>query len=182
MQKITDKNYSEIIEQDNISGILFYGINFSWYDFWWKKLSDCKFEKCNLSNVMVRSTTFNNIAFVNSKIMWMKFVDINHFLSNFSFSDCNISLCSFYWVNLKNTIFKDSEIKESDFTNANLENASFDYCDLEKSIFSNTNLKNANFVWSYNFSINPATNKLSKTKFSRDNAIWLLTYLDITIE
>jgi hypothetical protein len=29
MQKITDKNYSEIIEQDNISGILFYGINFS---------------------------------------------------------------------------------------------------------------------------------------------------------
>lgn len=182
MQKITDKNYWETMKMDNISGIHFYGINFSGFDFWWKNFNDCKFEKCNLSNIWLRNTTFNNVDFDHSKIMWLKFVDLSHFLSHFSFSDCNISLSSFYWVNLKNTIFNDSEIKETDFTNSNLENASFNYCDLEKSIFSNTNLKNTSFIWSYNLSIDPTRNKLSKTKFSRENALWLLSYLDIVIE
>jgi len=182
MIKITDKNYSDVIEQDIISDIHFYWINFSLYDFWVKKFNDCIFEKCNLSNIPLRSTTFNNVEFVNSKIMWLKFVDINSVLSNFSFSDCNILLSSFYWSNLKNTKFNDCEVKECDFTNANLENAIFAYCDLEKSIIFNTNLKNTNFIWSYNFSIDPTKNKLSKTKFSRDNAIWLLSYLDIVIE
>lgn len=182
MQKVTDKNYLDIINQNTVSDIHFYWVNFTWFDFWSKKFNDCKFEKCNLSNINLRNTTFNNIVFDHSKIMWMKFVDLSHFLSNFSFSDCNISLTSFYWMNLKNTQFNDSQIKETDFTNANLENASFNYCDLEKSIFANTNLKNTNFVWSYNFSINPTTNRLSKTKFSRENAVELLSYLDIIIE
>lgn len=182
MQKITDKNYEEFMNLDNISWMHFYWINFSWHDFWWLKFSDCKFEKCNLSNVSLRNTTFNNISFEKSKIMWLKFLDINQFLSNFSFSDCAISLSSFYWLNLKNTIFNDSEIKESDFTNTNLEWANFNYCDLEKSIFWNTNLKNTSFIWSYNLSIDPTKNKLSKTKFSRENALWLLSYLDIVIE
>jgi len=114
--------------------------------------------------------------------MWLKFVDLNKFLSNFSFDDCNISLASFYWVNLKNTNFNDCEIKESDFNNADLENVNFNYCDLEKSIFVNCNLKKTNFIWSYNFSIDPTINKLNKTKFSRENCLGLLSNLNIIIE
>lgn len=182
MNKITEKDFKDIINGEKISDKHFYQINFSWNDFSWKTFNDCIFEKCNLSNINLRGTTFNNIEFKSSKVMWLKFVDLNHFLSNFNFSDCNILLSSFYWVNLKNTNFDDCEIKESDFTNWYLENTNFNYCDLEKSIFVNCNLKNTNFIWSYNFSINPTINKLNKTKFSRDNCIWLLTNLDIIIE
>lgn len=182
MKKVLESNFKEIINQEKISDINFYWINFSSYNLSWKVFSDCIFDKCNLSNINLRSTTFNNIEFKNSKIMWLKFVDLNHFLSSFNFSDCNISLTSFYWMNLKNTDFNDCEIKESDFNNANLENVNFNYCDLEKSIFANCNMKKTNFIWSYNFSIDPTINKLNKTKFSRENCLWLLSNLDIIIE
>lgn len=182
MEKETGKNLNKIFEKNQISDMHFYWINFSVYDFSWINFINCKFEKCNLSNIALNSTTFNNIDFINSKIMWLKFVDINHFLSNFNFYDCNISLSSFYGLNLKNISFEDSEIKETDFTNTNLENSNFNYCNLEKSIFSNTNLKNTNFIWSYNFTIDPNLNKLVKTKFSRENCIGLLNYLDIIID
>ena len=182
MDKRKENNSKEIIDLDKISNIHFYWVNLSWINFSWKTFNDCIFEKCNLSNIELKDTTFNSIEFNNSKIMWLKFVDINHFLSNFEFNDCNISLSSFYWLNLKNTNFNDCEIKETDFNNSNLENVNFNYCDLEKSIFANCNLKKTNFVWSYNFSIDPTINKLNKTKFSRENCVWLLSNLDIIIE
>ena len=84
--------------------------------------------------------------------------------------------------NLKNTNFDDCEIKESDFNNSDLENANFNYCNLEKSLFVNCNLKKTNFIWSYNFSIDPNNNKLNKTRFSRENCIWLLNNFDIIID
>ena len=182
MNKIIENNFIEILNQENISNNHFYWINFSWNNFSWKVFNDCIFEKCNLSNIDLRATTFNNIQFKNSKIMWMKFVDLSHFLSNFNFTDCNISLSSFYWMNLKNTDFNDCEIKEIDFNNTNLENVNFNYCDLEKSIFANCNMKKTSFIGSYNFSIDPTINKFNKTKFSKENCIWLLNNLDIIID
>lgn len=182
MEKITDNKFIEILNKEEISNIYFYWINFTWKNFTWKNFNNCIFEKCNLSNIDLRATIFNNIEFKNSKIMWLKFVDLSHFLANFNFSDCNISLSSFYWMSLKNTNFNDCEIKESDFNNTDLENVKFNYCDLEKSIFSNCNMKNTSFIWSYNFSIDPTINKLNKTKFTRENCLWLLNNLNIIIE
>jgi uncharacterized protein YjbI with pentapeptide repeats len=182
MEKVLNNNVNDILRLDEISNKQFYWIDFSAYDFSWKKFNDCAFEKCNLSNIAVKNTSFNNISFVNSKIMWCKFVDLNHFLSNFNFKDCNISLSSFYWLNLKNVYFEDSEIKETDFTNANLEGSKILYSDLEKSIFLNTNLKKTDLTGTYNFSINPNLNKLEKTKFSREYSIWLLQYFDIILD
>lgn len=182
MDKITENKYINIITWEKISDIHFLWINFTWIQFTWKVFSDCIFEKCNLSNIDLKSTTFNNIEFNNSKIMWLQFVDLNHFLSSYNFNDCNISLSSFHWVNLKNTIFNDCEIKESVFNSTNLENVNFNYCDLEKSIFVNCNMKKTNFIWSYNFSIDPSINKLNKTQFSRENCVGLLSNLDIVIK
>jgi uncharacterized protein YjbI with pentapeptide repeats len=110
------------------------------------------------------------------------FVDITQLLSHFNFSDCAISLCSFFWLTLKSVSFQDCKVIECDFSNAYLENAKFSYCDLEKSIFVRCNLKNADFIGSYNFAIDPTLNKFGKTKFSRENSIGLLQHLDIDID
>ena len=182
MEKITEKSYLEALGQNEISNIHFYGIDFSEFNFSSKNFTDCKFENCNLSNSSIVATVFNNVDFIKTKIMGMNFWDLNHFLSNFNFLACNITLSSFFWVNLKGISFKESEVKETDFTNAILENSNFSFCDLEESIFSNSNLKNSIFLWAYNFSINPTINNLEKTKFSKDNLIWLLDYLDIIID
>lgn len=182
MKKIWIDDLDSIISDSEISNIHFYWINFSKYNFSWKQFIDCIFEKCNVSNIFIIDTTFNNVSFSHSKIMWLKFTEISNFMSNFDFKDCNITLSSFFWLKMKNISFEDSEIKEVDFSNADLENWNFHYCDLEKTTFFNTNLKGVNFTWSYNFSIDPTLNKLWKTKFSRENCLWLLSHLDIIIE
>lgn len=183
MQKITTKDQViEIIPGEDITDIHFIWLDFSQADFSRKNFHSCKFEKCNLSNIKLKDTTLNDVDFIACKIMWLKFVDITQMLSHFNFSDCAISLCSFFGLTLKGASFQDCKVIDSDFTGAYLENAKFSYCDLEKSIFVRCNLKNTDFIGSYNFAIDPTLNKFGKTKFSRENSIWLLLHLDIEID
>lgn len=183
MQKITtESGVIEIIWEQNISDIHFIGLDFSKADFSRKNFQNCIFEKCNLSNIKIKDTTLNDVDFIACKVMWLKFVDITQLLSHFNFSDCSISLCSFYGLKLKGISFQDCRIIETDFSNAYLENAKFSYCDLEKSSFVRCNLSHADFTGSYNFAIDPTLNKFRKTKFSRENSIGLLQHLDIEID
>jgi uncharacterized protein YjbI with pentapeptide repeats len=182
MQKITPHNFKEIFAQDDIFNLHFIWIDFSNAIFSRKNFQACRFEKCNLSNIILKDTTLNDISFHSCKILWAKFSDISQMLSHFNFYNSSIRLCSFFGLTLKGIKFEDCEIQESDFTNALLENAKFSYCDLEKSTFVWCNLKNADFIGSYNFIIDPVFNKFSNTKFSRENCIWLLQNLDIIIE
>lgn len=183
MEKITTQDgVIEIIPQEDIANIHFIWIDFSKANFSSKNFQSCKFEKCNLSNVILKDTTLNDVNFHNCKMMGLSFVDITQMLSHFNFYDCNISLCSFFWLSLKWTSFEDCQVIETVFTNTHLENANFSYCDLEKSTFTRCNLTNTDFRGSYNFSIDPTINKLKKTKFTRENSIWLLSHLDIEVE
>ncbi len=68
------------------------------------------------------------------------------------------------------------------FLEANLTSAMFVRCDLSKTIFERSNLEKADFTSSRNYSINPETNKLKKTKFSLPDVVGLLDNLDIIIE
>jgi len=182
MQKINQNNFENIIKEMSILDMHFYKIDFSWMKLSWKNFINCKFEKCNLSNVIINDTTLNNVDFIKSKIMWIKFNKIKQILSNFNFFDCNIILCDFKSLKMTNTIFRDSKIFESDFYYTNLEWADFSFCEMQNTIFEKTILKKACFLWSSWFFIDPNKNNLIKAKFSRDNAIELLNSLDIIIE
>lgn len=182
MTKVTEKDFDEVINKKEISDINFFWIDFSSYDFSMKNFTSCKFEKCNLSNIKVRETVFNNVEFIKTKIMWVSFLEINKFLSNFNFIHCNIELSYFNSMTLKWISFQDSEIIECDFTRTNLEWADFSFCNLERTLFFATKLKKTNFTWATNFAINPSTNSLEKTKFSKENVIKLLDYFDIIVE
>ena len=181
MDSVWMKNYLEVINEANITDKHFIWVDFSWLNFSWKNFCDCKFEKCNLSNIKVEEATFNGINFINSKLMWIKFNELKKLLLNFSLLDCNINLCCFNWLNLKNMSFEGSNVLESDFYNTKLEWVNFTYCNMKESILENTNLKKTNFNWAINISIDPNTNYLNKTEFSRDNVVWLLETLDIVI-
>ena len=69
-----------------------------------------------------------------------------------------------------------------DFTQADLSNAAFNTCDLIRAKFENTNLEKADFRTSYNYSINPALNRMKKAKFSVAGIYGLLDNYDIVIE
>jgi len=52
---------------------------------------------------------------------------------------------------------------------------------LARATFAHTNLEYADFTTSYNYSINPETNRIHKAKFSMPEVLGLLSHYDIQI-
>jgi uncharacterized protein YjbI with pentapeptide repeats len=82
---------------------------------------------------------------------------------------------------MKKTIFRNCSLQEVDFVEADLTQAVFDNCDLSSAIFYNTILEKADFTTAYNFTINPANNRIKKAKFATAGLACLLSSYDIVI-
>ncbi len=143
---------------------------------------DCEFESCNLSMVNLTKTALQNIKFSNSKMLGLHFKNCNDFGFSVSFTKCNLSHCSFYNTKLKKTVFRDSKLHEVDFTDCDLSSSVFDNCDLTRATFDNSNIEKADFRTSYNYSINPESNRIKKARFSISGLPGLLEKYDIEIE
>ena len=85
-------------------------------------------------------------------------------------------------MKLHKTIFIKCIIHEADFSEADLTNSVFDNCDFKDSVFDHTILEKSDFRTSYNFIIDPDSNRIEKAKFSSDNVLGLLTKYNIEIE
>ncbi|MEQ1798862.1 MAG: pentapeptide repeat-containing protein [Lacibacter sp.] len=144
--------------------------------------ADCIFDHCDLSMAELKNTTFRDMQFKHCKLLGLRFDECNSFLLSFSFEDCVLNFSSFYKQKLKNTNFINCRLAETEFAEADLTNANFSNCDLQKAVFNRTILENADFRTSFNFSIHPETNKISKAKFSLHNITGLLDQYNISIE
>ena len=91
-------------------------------------------------------------------------------------------MASFYKLRLKGTSFKNCSLAEVDFSGADLTRSTFANCDLGRAIFARTVLEKADLVSSYNYSIDPETNRIKKARFSLPGIIGLLNKYDIEIE
>ncbi len=69
-----------------------------------------------------------------------------------------------------------------EFVATNLTNAVLKNCDFRKVAFEGKILEKADLRTSFNFSINPETNKINKAKFLKQNIIGLLDKYNITIK
>ncbi len=143
---------------------------------------DCVLENCDLSNAQLNGTSFKSVRFKNCKLLGLHFDDCNGFLLSFSFESCQLNFSTFYKLKLKNTQFLDCQLKDVDFIEADLTNAVFKRCDLQNAVFENTNLEFTDLRTAFNFSIDPAKNRVRKAKFSSQNIVGLLDAFDITIE
>ena len=152
-------------------------INLNNYSF-----SECIFEACDLSNVKIANTSFKDVQFLQCKLLGLKFEEVNPFLLNVSFHNCTLNFASFYKLTLKSTLFENCSLQEVDFSGTDLSDSTFDNCDFSASIFDGTILKNVNFITSFNFSIDPSRNQLTKAKFSKENCLGLLNHLKIEIK
>jgi fluoroquinolone resistance protein len=142
---------------------------------------DCEFESCNLSLANLNKTAFQNVKFSNCKMLGLHFENCNDFGFSVSFNACNLSHSSFYKTKLKKTVFKDLNLQEVDFAECDLTSSVFDNCDLTGVIFDNTIIEKADFRTSFNFSINPETNRIKKARFSVTGLAGLLDKYDIEI-
>ena len=143
---------------------------------------ECEFNGCNLSMINTQKTELKDVKFKDCKMLGIHFEHCSEFLFQVYFENCILNLTSFYKRNLKKTIFRNSTLHETDFNEADLSSAVFDNCDLTRALFENTILEKADFSSAYNYTIDPAINKIKKAKFSLPAVTGLLYKYDIEIK
>jgi uncharacterized protein YjbI with pentapeptide repeats len=158
---------------------------------------NCIFHQCNISNYIFRevtfidcdcslvtaqNTVFNDIQFINCKLLGFRFEACNPFLFSVAFENSYLKLSTFIGQKLKKTSFTKCNLQEVDFTEADLTSSVFDECDLLNAIFYKSIVEHVDFRTSYHFNIDPELNKIKKAKFSLNGTIGLLSKYNIIIE
>lgn len=146
------------------------------------KFINCTFTGCNFTLTVLNKTSFTETTFKECKLLGARFDLCNPFTLSFRFENCQMNLSSFFRVKMKNTKFIHCSLQEVDFTECDLTGALFDQCDLGRAIFDGTTLEKADLRSAYNYSIDPANNKIKKAKFSLQGVAGLLDKFDIEIE
>jgi fluoroquinolone resistance protein len=143
--------------------------------------TDCSFLGCNLSLVKLSNTGLKSVKFIDCKILGAHFHTCSDFLFAVDFERCTLDQSTFYKRKMKKTRFKNCSMHGVDLTGTDLSGASFDNCDLLNATFSSTVLEKADLTTSYNFTIDPETNRIKKARFSLNSLPNLLSKYDIEI-
>jgi len=143
---------------------------------------DCVFTGCNLSMAAVSETVFRDVRFVDCKMLGVRFDQASTFGLSCGFEGCMLDHSSFYAMKMKKTNFLRCFLRQVDFTECDLSQAFFDGCDLADAVFERTVLEKADLRGAFNYSIDPAGNKVKKARFSLAGVHGLLTKFDILIE
>jgi len=143
---------------------------------------ECTFEDCDFSLASLKNTAFNDIHFIGCKLVGVQFDECNPFLFSVDFESCVLKLAVFYKMKLKKTRFKNCNLQETDFSEADMTSATLDNCDLQRGTFHRTVLEKADFRTSFNYSIDPEANRITKARFSRMGIAGLLDKYRIEIE
>lgn len=181
-ERIEKTDYSESpLTKGEYEECTFVSCNLSSTDLTSINFSDCEFIGCNLSLAKIAKAAFRNVTFKDCKLLGMHFEDCNEFLFEVQFENCILNLSSFYQLKVKKTVFKNCSLHEVDFTETDLSTTIFDNCDLARALFRQTVLEKTDLRTSYNYSIDPETNRIKKAKFSTAGIIGLLDKYDIEI-
>lgn len=181
-QNIENIKTSDILELGQYENCQFIKSDFSEATLKEMVFMESSFKDCNLSSAKISMSSWKQVSFDSCKMIGLSFENCNSFLFEINCNNCQLDLSSFHGMVLRNMKFTNTSFIEVDFTDTDLSGVIFENCDFKNAQFDNTNLEETDFRTSYNFHINPSQNRLSKTKFSRNNVEGLLHSLDITID
>lgn len=143
---------------------------------------DCAFTGCNLSMAAVSATVFRDVRFAECKMLGVRFDQASAFGLACRFEGCILDHSSFYETKMKKTDFLKCQLRQVDFTSCDLSQAVFDGSDLADAVFERTVLEKADLRGAFNYSIDPAANRVKKARFSLEGVRGLLGKYDILIE
>lgn len=159
--------------------------NFSDTRFYKCKFVDCVFTASNLSNIKVDYSKFFDARFKESKLVgvdwtkadWPRF----NFTAPIHFSECILNDSSFFGLALGELELEHCKAHDVDFRSGNFTKAKFSYTDFTNSLFMKTNLREADFSEAENYDIDIFNNEIKAARFSRYEAVRLLSGLDIEL-
>jgi fluoroquinolone resistance protein len=146
---------------------------------------NCSFNRCNLSLINVLHSRFFEVDFTDCKLVgvdwtvaqWPSF----NLCSALKFNRCILNDSSFFGLSLNELKLDECKLHEVDFREGDFSHSIMTYCDFTNSLFMRTNLHHVDFTESNNFAIDIMENRISKAKFSRHEAVYLLNSLDIEL-
>ncbi len=173
-----------------LSGKTFEACTFTACDFSELTLSQCKFVECefkgcNLSLVKVQSSRFRSVVLEECKALgvdwssadWPRFPS----MAQLKFHKCILTDSSFFGLFLEECVFDSCKARDVDFREANLTDARCSFTDFGGALFGKTNLSGADFSDAIDYDIDIFDNRLKGAKFSRSEAVRLLTSLEIVL-
>lgn len=170
------------LERGDYENCSFVNCNFSGTDLSHVNFSTCSFVSCIIQNTKMVQCGWREVQFRECKLLGLGFEHSNPFLLQFDFRDCILDLSSFYRLQLKKTRFVNCSLQEVDFSNCDLSSAVFDHCNLSRARFEQSILEKADLRTAFNFSIDPALNRMKKAKFSAAGLVGLLDKYDLEID
>lgn len=183
-----DKTFEKVVFIDQkignreFDGCVFKNCDFSNATFMECTFIDCKFADCNLSMLKLPGTSLKTVAFIESKLLGIRFDECDNFLFAVSFRDCTLDYSWFSAKKMHKTSFINTSLKGVNFSNADLTASVFDNANLEGAVFDETILAATDFTTAYHFRIDPEHNPMKKAKFSTAGIPGLLDKYDIKIE
>ena len=146
---------------------------------------DCEFSNCNFSNAQLRESRMREVLFDNCKLVgvdWTRLDWPNLSLpSPLTFQSCLLSHGSFFGLELAELNMQYCKAHEADFRSANLSEGRFNFTDFLGSQFHQCDLSGADFEHACNYAIDVFNNRVKGARFSRDEALSLLSGLDIEL-
>jgi uncharacterized protein YjbI with pentapeptide repeats len=98
-----------------------------------------------------------------------------------NFHGCTLNDSSFFGLPLQECIFDTCKARDVDFREANLTDAHCSFTDFAGALFGKTNLSGADLSGAIDYNIDVFDNRIKGAKFSRSEAVRLLTSLEIVL-
>ena len=146
------------------------------------RFADCLFEHCNLAAATMGSTSLQNVAFADCKLLGVPFSACREMLFGVHFDNCQLGYASFAGKRMPGTRFVRCTLPEADFTHADLSEAVFQECHLPNATFHHTTLNGADFTTATGIRLDPEANPLLGARFALEGLVGLLGKYGIVVE
>ena len=144
-------------------------------------LDECVFVRCDLSMATLGDCSFRGAHFDHTKLMGVDWTVARDLLFDVSYEGCVLSYGVFVDRKLRKVALTDCVAHEVDFSGADLTDADLRGTDLRGAVFARTTLVRTDLSTATHYRVDPANNKLSKTKFSLEAGVATLRDLGIVV-
>lgn len=149
------------------------------------KFIECQFSRCNLSLVNLGFSRFNDVLFIESKLVGINWGNVtwpSYTLSApIGFKQCILTDSIFLGLSLSELVMEQCKAHYVDFRDGDFSDAKFNHSDFSQAMFGSTNLSGADFSDATNYDIDLLENQIKGAKFCRFEAACLLESLGIEL-